>query len=75
MGPLRMFTLAVTCQRMHREGLVWLDDVHLELKVDGAAASQRDSMTNTADRKEHRDVISIFFFFNDLTPTGERKRG
>lgn len=48
---------------MHREGLVWLDDVHLELKVDGAAASQRDSMTNTGDRKEYRDVISIFLLW------------
>lgn len=69
-----MFTLAVTCQRVHTEGLVWLDDIHLELKVDGAAASQRDSMTNTGDRKKYRDVISIFFFY-DLIPTGERKRG
>lgn len=34
-----------------------LNNVHLKLEVNGAAASQRNSMTSATDRKKDRDEI------------------
>jgi len=42
-----MISLVHTCKGMDGEGLMGLNDVHLELKVNGAAASQRNGMVNT----------------------------
>lgn len=55
---------------MDSEGLVGLDNVHLELKVHGAAASQRNGVTDAADRKE--DTHEMFSVVREGSePTGK----
>lgn len=49
-----------------------LNNVHLKFKINGAAASQRNSMAHTRDRGKQEDEV---YFFYDLTPTGEWKHG
>lgn len=41
----------ITSERMDGEGLMGLNNVHLELKINGAAARQRDAASNTAKIK------------------------
>lgn len=43
-------SLIPTCQRMDGEGLMGLNDIHLEFKVHGTAASQGNSMAYARDR-------------------------
>lgn len=54
---LMMVSLAITCKGMKGEGFMGLNNVHLKLKVNGTAASQRNSMKNTRDREKDRDEI------------------
>lgn len=55
-----MIPLVHTCKRMDGEGLVGLNDIHLKLEVNGAAASQRNSMTNTRDRRGEKKKDYFF---------------
>lgn len=68
-----MLLRVVTCERMDGKGLMGLNDVHLELKVDGAAASQRNSMANARDRwvKE----VRLFPLCFDTGSGWKRKHG
>lgn len=47
-----------TSERMDGEGLVGLNDVHLELKINGAAARQRDAASNAAGREKIKSFNS-----------------
>lgn len=67
-----MISLVNTCKGMDGEGLMGLNNIHLKLKVNGTAASQRNSMANTRDRWKKKEMR---LFFYDLTPTGEWKHG
>lgn len=49
-----------TCQWIDGEGLVGLNNIHLEFKVSGTAASQRNSMAYTGDRWEKKWMRSFF---------------
>lgn len=55
---------------MDGEGLVGLNNIHLKLKVNRAAAPQRNSMANTRNGEEYRDFLFIYSIL-----TGERKHG
>lgn len=65
-------SLVHTCKGMDGEGLMGLNNVHLKLKVNGAAASQRNSMANT---KRQVEKEMRFFYYYDLTSMGEWKHG
>lgn len=58
-----------TSERMDGEGLMGLNNVHLERKINGAAARQKDSTSNAADGQKQKYI----FFSNCLTTMHERK--
>lgn len=47
-----LIALVLTCKRLDGEGLMGLNNIHLELKINGAAASQRNSAVHTGDRRK-----------------------
>lgn len=49
---------------MDGEGLVGLNNVHLELKINGGAARQRDAVSNAADRKKRKSISFKLFNSN-----------
>lgn len=51
-------SLEITSERMEGEGLVGLNNVHLEGKIDGAAARQKDSASNAAHRQIQKYIFS-----------------
>lgn len=65
-----MSLLVHTCKGMDGEGLMGLNNVHLKLKVNGAAASQRNSMANTRDRRGKKRDESIFFMIRHQRVNG-----
>lgn len=58
----------VTCEGVDGEGLMGLNNMHLKLKANGTATSQRNSMANTSDKERKTEMI---LFFYDLTSMGE----
>lgn len=60
---------------MNGESLAGLNNIHLKLKVNGTAASQWNSMSNTAKKGEGKNTVEKMIFFNELTPMGEWRLG
>lgn len=50
-----------TCEWMDGKCLMGLKNVHLELKVYGTAASQRNNMAYTRDRSGEKKKMRLFF--------------
>lgn len=49
-----------TSERMDGEGLMGLNNVHLERKINGAAARQEDSASNAADGQKQKYIFQLF---------------
>lgn len=64
-----MIALDHTSKGMDGEGLVGLNNVHLELKVNRAAASQGNSTSNTREKWKKQRQMWVFVWGG--TPTGE----
>lgn len=55
-GTHRKRSRGITSERMNGEGLMGLNNVHLKLKINGAAARQRDAASDAADRLKKNKI-------------------